>query len=110
MLLLNAFSLNMVVEDDGRLVYRKISSDRAKELLSHKCESCIGHQQLANFLTEKWGFDIAFNRCTNALNPGDTFIVAQYKGPRLPEGATTLPEDAFKDIKFYRCHIESIEW
>jgi hypothetical protein len=34
------------------------------------------------------------NRATVSLKKGDTVVVGQYRGSRLPEGATTLPEGA----------------
>jgi hypothetical protein len=37
---------------------------------------------------------LACNRVNVSLKPGDAAIVGQYIGPRLPEGATTLPEGA----------------
>lgn len=34
------------------------------------------------------------NRIDVKLSPGDVALVAQYTGPRLPEGTTSLPEGA----------------
>lgn len=34
------------------------------------------------------------NRETMKLDAGDVLVVAQYVGPRLPEGATELPPNA----------------
>jgi hypothetical protein len=46
---------------------------------------------------------IAFNRDNLSLAEADTLIVAQYRGPRLPEGAITLPEGA--EIVFFKVRI-----
>lgn len=55
--------------------------------------STIGHEQLANIL------NVPLNRTTVELKNDDTAIVAQYRGPRLEEGAKILPEGAA--IEFY---------
>jgi hypothetical protein len=49
--------------------------------------------------------DISTNRISVTLNPRDSAIVAQYIGPRLPEGATQLPSGA--TIKFY--YLEMVD-
>ena len=41
-----------------------------------------------------YGVEIPCNRATVALKEGDVALVGQYSGPRLPEGATSLPEGA----------------
>lgn len=43
--------------------------------------------------------EVPVNRASYTLVPGEKLLVAQYKGPRLPEGATKLPEGA--TIEFY---------
>ena len=49
------------------------------------------------------GFEVAFNRTSLTLHEGDIVYVAQYVGPRLPEGTTTLPENS--EIKFYEIRL-----
>ena len=66
MFLLNAFSLNMIV----------------------------GHADTAAVFSSVLGVEIPCNRATVALKEGDVALVGQYSGPRLPEGATALPEGA----------------
>lgn len=57
-------------------------------------ESAIGHADTAHVL----GFEP--NRVNVKLGKGDSVIVAQLVGGRLPEGATTLPDGfAFKFLK-----------
>lgn len=51
-------------------------------------ESVVGHADTAAIL------GVPFNRVTLKLHKDDTLIVAQYDGPRLPEGTTTLPDGA----------------
>lgn len=50
--------------------------------------SVVGHPDTAKIL------GVAFNRVTLKLQKGDQLLIAQYDGPRLPEGATELPEGA----------------
>lgn len=95
MKLLNALSLNMY--DGGKLVpvTNRIDIERIKDVYSEmQFESCIGHQTTAEILSSMLGRDIPCNRCTVDLKEGEKAIIAQYKGPRLPEGATKLPEGA----------------
>lgn len=40
------------------------------------------------------GHPVPMNRVNVQLHPGDSALVGQYTGPRLPEGATQLPEGA----------------
>ena len=103
MFLFNAFSLNMV-SGSGALRYKEITADEAKARLAAGFESAIGHQDMANTLSSVIGVKVPMNRVSNSLKAGDEFVVAQYKGPRLPEGATTLPEGA--RIVFFDCKIE----
>ena len=64
------------------------------------CMSVIGHADTAAVVGGILGREILVNRTTYTVEPGDTLYVAQYSGPRLPEGATTLPEGAM--VKFFR--------
>ena len=102
MLLLNAFSLNMFNPSDCFPVFREVSIDEVK---THQIESAIGHADTARVLSNILGVDISTNRISVTLAKGDSAIVAQYIGPRLPEGATQLPEGA--TIKFY--HVKMVD-
>jgi hypothetical protein len=93
MILLNAFSLNMVPEKcDVRI--RRISTEKAVEQLKAGWESAVGHANTAAVFASVLGIEVPMNRKTVAVEPGDRMIVGQYVGPRLPEGATELPEGA----------------
>ena len=48
--------------------------------------SCVGHADTAAVL------GVEMRRVSVTLQPGDSMFVAQLRGGRLPEGATTLPE------------------
>jgi hypothetical protein len=102
MLLLNAFSLNMFNPSTCFPIFREMQVDEVKKI---SLESAIGHADTAKVLSSILEMDIPTNRVSITLNSGDSAIVAQYIGPRLPEGATTLPEGA--RIKFY--HLRMVD-
>ncbi len=92
----NAFSLNMVKSEDLPYVrFVECPIEEVKEWVAiHDWESCVGHLDTANVLTNLLGVEIAHKRTSITLNRGDSMIVGQCKGDRLEEGATTLPEGA----------------
>ena len=92
MFLLNAFSLNMIV-GNADIVVREITRGMAASL-ADACTSAVGHADTAAVFSSVLGVEIPCNRVTVALKDGDVALVGQYSGPRLPEGATTLPEGA----------------
>jgi hypothetical protein len=79
----NAFSLGMLPRDCKPEI-RELDSKPSFEGLV----SVVGHITTAAIL------GVAFNRASITLQPGDVLTVAQYSGPRLPEGATVLPDGA----------------
>lgn len=92
--LLNAFSLNMITLGD-HIQTRKLSLEQIRHLAqSGALQSCIGHADTAVVLSGLLGVTIPANRVSLNLEEGDLAIVAQYRGPRLPEGSTTLPAGA----------------
>lgn len=86
----NAFSLNMVSDYDLACLSIRATDEATvrKAMTNHVVQSVVGHEDTARVLGVK------FNRQSVALERGDTLYVAQYSGPRLPEGATQLPEGA----------------
>jgi len=131
MKLLNAISINMLPRQGGVFKYTPISMGKA--LLDYKSNDghqgvdsgyqpmrldvCIGHQDLCNVLTkmvrdklpnlsQDWSGYQA-NRVTLSLEPGETVIVAQYIGERLPEGTTVLPEGS--TISFFKVEVQHLE-
>jgi len=93
MYIANAFSLQMIKSFPVNITVEEISQ-RHFELLKPTLVSAIGHADTAAVL----GFTP--NRVNVALNKGDSIIVAQLMGGRLPEGSTTLPEGfSFKFLK-----------
>jgi hypothetical protein len=101
---LNAFSLNMV-DFDGSISWRKIPVSIIKDMIhgdssiAPYLKSYIGHADTAAVISADLGFVLCTNRETVKLEAGSRCLVCQYKGPRLPEGATHLPEGA--TIEYY---------
>ena len=92
MFILNAFSLNMLV-GDADVIVREVSQ-KVAAILAPACVSAVGHADTAAVFSSVLGVEIPCNRATVALKDGDVALVGQYSGPRLPEGATSLPEGA----------------
>jgi len=78
----NAFSLGMVPRHLLAFVRLSACGDPSREGLV----SCVGHADTAAVL------GVPMARISVTLQIGDVLYVAQLRGGRLPEGATTLPE------------------
>ena len=98
--LTNAFSINML-HGTTMVDFSEISIEKAKELIASAEEfvCAIGHADTAAVVGGILGVDLEPNRVSVTLDFPEKLIVAQYTGPRLPEGATTLPDGA--TIKFW---------
>lgn len=95
-ILTNAFSLSMLPMEAMNFVrVKKINPNEVPT----DVESAIGHLDTAKVVSNILGFEVKPNRVSIKLNESDVLYVAQYTGPRLPEGATTLPEGA--NIEFF---------
>ena len=92
MFLLNAFSLNML-DGNADVIVRQVTQAVAASLVP-ACVSAVGHADTAAVFSAVLGVTVPCNRATVALKEGDVALVGQYSGPRLPEGATSLPEGA----------------
>jgi hypothetical protein len=93
MFLLNAFSLNMFATFPVNVSVREITRADAAKAASGAL-SAVGHADTAAVFQSVLGVPVSCARATVTLKPGDTALVGQYSGPRLPEGATSLPEGA----------------
>lgn len=94
MLVLNAFSINMLREFPAHVQIKELDLDAVRELLAATgVESAIGHSDTAAVFSILLGREIPCNRTTVYLHLGQQAIVGQYIGPRLPEGATLLPKE-----------------
>ena len=95
----NSFSINML-NCETMVSFRKFKDvpeilqfiERNKE---DEIISGIGHRDMAEIVSKQIGISIPMERRTISLDiKDDALIVAQYTGPRLPEGATSLPDGA----------------
>lgn len=96
MKLFNSFSLNMI-PGGGEITFIPISTKTAAFLLRDGVESFVGHAETATVIASALGMDVPFNRINGSIE--DEAVIAQYIGPRLPEGATALPDGA--EIRFF---------
>jgi hypothetical protein len=92
MILLNSFSLNMLSEFPAQPLFEEVSLDEARQELADGFESAVGHVDTAAVLSNQLGIEVEARRTTVSLKKGDVALIGQYRGPRLPEGTTTLPE------------------
>ena len=92
MLLLNAFSLNMLASLPACPRFSELTLTEAKEALASGFDSGVGHPDTAAIFADTLGMTVTMNRATISLKTGDSAIIGQYRGPRLPEGAHVLPE------------------
>lgn len=85
----SSFSLNMVSGNDFTLLrVRKVApSDVPQDAVS-----VIGHIDIVRIVSSLLGREVAMNRTSISLNWDDTLYVVQYKGPRIPKGASHIPE------------------
>ena len=110
--LLNAFSINMLGDlqvshmqlagfhhlsfEDAQAIlaprWEEPSPDRPNGLFIPSFESFVGHADTARVLEGMLKLHVPCNRSNVTI--AKNAIVAQYVGPRLPEGATSLPEGA----------------
>lgn len=101
--ILNAFSLNMV-SGGSNIQTRTITAKKAVALFEKNgVHSCVGHADTAAVISSLLEVPIQFNRVSVELAQQELVVVAQYKGPRLPEGSTTLPEGA--EIVFLAVYV-----
>jgi len=95
-ILTNALSINMIARDLELLHIMEIEpKDVPKDI-----ECAIGHIDTAKVVGDVLGQDLTARRVNIEIDDDSFIYVAQYRGPRLPEGTTKLPEGA--EIKFYR--------
>ena len=89
--------------------FKPVSSDEARDIVSKADEviSIVGHADTARVFGKELDIEITPNRVTwqfdlskhpfaggDGSQDRERLLVGQYTGPRLPEGATTLPEGA----------------
>lgn len=89
----------------GLLEFRPITPNFALILIASAPKDitivhAVGHEQTVQLANKQLGQDaVKYARISVQLQSGDDLVLCQYIGPRLPEGATTLPEGA--EIRWY---------
>lgn len=105
MKLFNAFSLQMIdIDIMANVQFEAINKEKAARLLSNSVDSYIGHADTAAVVSNILGIQVECNRRFGHIDKGETAIVAQVVGGRLPEGCTKLPENM--KIKFYKVEVK----
>ena len=106
MLLSNAFSLQMIdLSKPGSISVKPLSVNETIVLFKESgLESCVGHAEAAAKLSGILGIDVTMNRKSTLLTTGQSIVVAQVTGGRLPEGALTVPAEY--EIKFLLVTIQ----
>lgn len=92
----NAFSLGMLdISEPVGLVVSPLTLEQARAWLSESSwESGVGHQDTALLMGNMLGVMVECRRISLSMKEADQLLVGQYNGPRLPEGATSLPQGA----------------
>ena len=94
MLLTNAFSLNMIASFPSNPMCEEISVSEVRDMIGEGFQSAVGHADTASVFSDVLGLHVPMVRSTVSLKKGDVVIIGQYRGPRLTEGTTRLPEGA----------------
>lgn len=92
-MILNAFSVNMIPAFPANVRFEELALDEAREM-ARDAKSAVGHADTAAVFTDVLGLSVPANRANVVLAKGDVCLLGQYRGPRLPEGATSLPAGA----------------
>jgi Domain of unknown function (DUF1874) len=103
----NAFSLNMLSGIASVNVYPITQAQARIAVRSQEWESCVGHPDTAKIFSKELEVEIPFSRSTILLEEGAKVLVGQYKGPRLIEGASSLPEGA--SIQWMLVNIKALQ-
>jgi hypothetical protein len=93
MKILNGFSFNMVANFPATVRAEEISLEKAREIAARGLDSVVGHQDTAAVYGQQLGVVVPPVRSTVSLH-GETALIGQYRGPRMPEGCKELPAGA----------------
>lgn len=92
MLITNAFSLNMLGQFPATVLIAELTLGQAQIIARAPFESAVGHADTAAIFGNELCVPVQAERRTVSLKSGDSVLVGQYRGPRLPEGCSVLPD------------------
>lgn len=95
--LLNGWGWTMPQPKKGYIKYDDLTADEFEKELKGDCVSCIGNPVLARIL------DVPYAPSWVRLKEGDTAIVIQIQGGKIPQNAKTLPLDV--NLKFTKVEV-----
>lgn len=95
-ILANAFSFQMLNQEDGVLKFKSVSLDELKNV---DFTSVIGNEELAYILSDELGREVRMNRRGIEIEEGDSLYVVSVIGAKLPAGVRKLPEGYKLSIK-----------
>lgn len=111
---LNSFSLDMLPQGVTRVNFADVSLETARAIAKEQdLVSAVGHADTAATFSKLLGVEIPANDQTVTIPQRGGVadwvapwhaLVGQYPGPRLPEGATALPEGA--SIRWIAVYVE----
>jgi hypothetical protein len=108
-MLLNAFSLQMLEKMDAEVYVQELTTQWVKDQIQeYGLDSYVGHADTARVLTSVLGTEVEFARKNVVLSPGTSAVVAQVVGGRLPEGCTTLPEGT--EMRFLHVYVQEFDY
>ena len=98
----NTFSLNMIRGSLNIEVSVCEVSLREARSFALNARSAVGHPETALLFSEQLGFEVAHDRLTITLEPGDQLLIGQYVGDRLPEFQERRQQDSIPGV-FEHC-------
>lgn len=84
----NVFTGNFMKTNNWTARSAEISWTEFDEFKNKEHINFFGHEDVAKMV------GMEMNRISISVDSGDIIVLAQYNGPRLPEGCTKLPEGA----------------
>lgn len=90
--LANALAPSMIADPTARLDFAEITLETARALAADAV-SHVGHADTAACFADALRRPVEQSRASLTLSVGDILLIGQIVAGRLPEGATTLPEN-----------------
>ncbi len=101
--LMDSFSLNVLADFPVMVKIEKISLKEAKEMVQDGFESFVSDLGSAVLFSNQLEVAVPAIWDFIALERGEVILLGQYRGPRLPEAAKTLPPGAV--VRWFRVTV-----